>query len=370
MRIAVVGTRGIPASYSGFETCAEEVGSRLAARGHKVAVYGRSHHLRYHRTTYRGVRVIKLPTLRNKYLDTLVHTALSTLHAATSGFEVVLVCGVGSSPLAIIPRFTGSKVAINVDGLDWQREKWSAPAKRYLRLAEGLALRLGQAVITDSRAVQDYYRARYGATTHFIPYGAELHTNRPNGALRRFGLEAGKYLLYVGRLVPENCAHHLVDAFATLETDLKCVIVGDAPYAEHYIANLKSRAPSNVLFPGYVFGEDYWELNCNAFAYVFTSGAAGTHPALLEAMACGNCVIAQSTPTNHEVSADSALFYDGQIGASDLARQLRTIVASPELVAEYGARAQREIVTRYSWDQVTDAYESLFDELVHDRSVT
>lgn len=367
VRIAMVGTRGVPASYSGFETCAEEVGSRLARRGHTVTVYGRSHHLTYRRATFRGVRVVKLPTVRNKYLDTLVHSTLSTIHAAISRSDAVLVFGVGSSPVALIPRLTGSAVAINVDGLDWQREKWPAAARSYLRAAERLALAFGNAVITDSRAVQEYYRTRHGVSTQYIPYGAELRSDPPNGALRRLQLTPRKYLLYVGRLVPENCAHHLVEAFAQLDTDLKCVIVGDAPYAEDYIAKLKGRAGRNVIFPGYVFGEDYWELNCNAFAYVFTSGAAGTHPALLEAMACGNCVIAQETATNREVAAGSALYYDGRAGSGDLLRQLQRILTNPELVSQYGDRARSEVNARYSWERVTDAYEQLFAELIANR---
>lgn len=370
MRIAMVGTRGVPASYSGFETCAEEVGSRLALRGHTVAVYGRSHHLTYRRSTYRGVRVVRLPTIRNKYLDTMVHSTLSTVHAVLNRFDAVLVFGVGSSPVALIPRLTGGAVAINVDGLDWQREKWPASARAYLRVAERVALAFGNAVITDSRAVQEYYRTRYGAATQYIPYGAELRSDPPDGALRRLQLEPRRYLLYVGRLVPENCADHLVEAFGLLDTDLKCVIVGDAPYAEEYIAQLKGRAERNVIFPGYVFGDDYWELNCNAFAYVFTSGAAGTHPALLEAMACGNCVIAQETATNREVAGSSALYYDGRAGSSDLLRQLRHVIASPELVAEYGDRARSEVTARYSWDRVTDAYEDLFTALVANRDAS
>lgn len=367
MRIAMVGTRGVPASYSGFETCAEEVGSRLARRGHTVAVYGRSHHLAYRRSSYRGVRVIKLPTVPNKYLDTLVHSTLSTIHAALSRFDAVIVFGVGSSPVAFIPRLSGCAVAINVDGLDWQRGKWPVAAQRYLRAMERVALFVGEAVITDSRAVQEYYRTRHGATTHFIPYGAELRSDPPNGALRRLQLEPRKYLLYVGRLVPENCVDHLVDAFQRLDTDLKCVIVGDAPYAEEYIAGLKARAGHNVIFPGYVFGEDYWELNCNAFAYVFTSGAAGTHPALLEAMACGNCVIAQETATNREVAGGSALYYDGRAGSEDLLRQIRQVTTDPAVVTEYGERARGEVAARYSWERVTDAYELLFTDLVTNR---
>ena len=368
MRIAMVGTRGVPASYSGFETCVEEVGARLVERGHEVTVYCRSHHVRYDAPTYRGMRLVKLPTIPNKYLDTIAHTALSCLHLLPRRCDVAMMFIVGNSPLALVPRLAGKRVALNVDGLDWQREKWPPAAKRYLRLAERLATRLPHAVVTDSRVIEGYYLERYGLRTRYIPYGTAERLLPPDGTLERLGLEPRKYVLYVGRLVPENCIHHLVDAFARLDTDLKCVVVGDAPYVDDYIADLKRRAGPNVIFPGYLFGDGYWELNSNAYAYAFPKEASGTHPALLEAMACGNCVIANDTPSNLETGGDAILFYRGDAGADDLARQLRAVLASPDLVAEYGRRARRRVFERYSWERVTDDYEALFRELLVPRA--
>lgn len=367
MRIAMVGTRGIPASYSGFETCVEEVSARLVQRGHQVTVYCRSHHIAYPEPTYRGIRLVKLPTIRNKYLDTLVHTTLSCLHLAPRRCDVVLICIAGNSPAALIPRLAGKRVALHVDGLDWQREKWPPLAKRYIQGAEFLATKLPHAVVTDSHVIERHYREQYGRHTHFIPYGTAERLLPANGTLATLGLEPRKYVLYVGRLVPENCAHHLVDAFSQLATDFKCVVVGDAPYADDYIAALKRRAGPNVVFPGYVFGDGYWELNSNAYAYAFTSKASGTHPALLEAMACGNCVITHDTPTNREATGGATLRYDGTVGAVDLARQLRLVLQQPELVADYGARARQHIAAHYSWDRVTDDYELLFQALLRAR---
>jgi glycosyltransferase involved in cell wall biosynthesis len=360
----MVGTRGIPASYSGFETFVEELGARLVARGHRVTVYCRSHHIRHPAACYRGMRLVKLPTIRNKYADTIVHTVLSCLHLLPRRDDVVLMCIAGNSPAALIPRLAGKRVVLNVDGLDWQRDKWPPLAKRYLRCAEWLATKLPHAVVTDSRAVEQYYLARFGRRTHYIPYGTAERLLPPDGALARLGLEPGRYVLYVGRLEPENRIHHLVEAFAQLDTDLKCVIVGDAPYAGAYIAELKRRAGPNVLFPGYLFGDGYWELNSNACAYAFTSAASGTHPALLEAMACGNCVIVNDTPTNREAAGDAVLRYNDRDGAAALARQLRVVLADPALRADYGARARRHIAAHYSWERVTDSYEALFRGLL------
>jgi len=379
VRIAMVGTRGIPASYSGFETCVEELSARLVARGHQVTVYCRSHHIDYPEATYRGAHLVKLPTVRNKYLDTIVHTALSCLHLLSrrpdrpdrpGRPDVVMMFIAGNAPLALLPRLAGLPVALNVDGLDWQRDKWPGPAKRYIQFAEWAATKVPHAVVTDSRAVQRYYRARYGLATTCIAYGATARHPPPGATLARLGLEPGRYILYVGRLVPENCAHHLVDAFAALRDELppgmKAVIVGDAPYADDYIAALRARARDAgpaIVMPGYIFGEGYWELTSNAHAYAFTSGASGTHPALLEAMACGNCVIANAQATNAETGGDAVLFYDGEQGGVDLAGQLRRVFADPTLLDDYGARAAQRVAERYNWDRITDEYEALFRRL-------
>ena len=319
MRIAMVGTRGIPASYSGFETCVEELSARLVERGHRVTVYCRSHHITYPGATYRGAELVKLPTVRNKYLDTIVHTTLSCLHLLTDRHDMVMMFIAGNGPVAILPRLAGMPVALNVDGLDWQRDKWPGPAKRYIQFAEWLATKFPNAVVTDSRTVERYYLRRFGLPTdlHRLRRQSETRCRRAKRS-RRLGLEPGKYILYVGRLVPENCADHLVDAFAALGDELppgmKAVIVGDAPYAADYIAALRARAGDRIVLPGYIFGDGYWELTSNAYAYAFTSGASGTHPALLEAMAGGNCVIANATPTNAETGGDAVLYYDGESG--------------------------------------------------------
>jgi glycosyltransferase involved in cell wall biosynthesis len=374
MKIALLGTRGIPSSYSGFETCAEELGARLVERGHQVTVYCRSHHIRYAEPTYRGIRLIKLPTIPNKYLDTLVHSFLSSLHALGQGYDICLYFIAGNSPVTFIPRLAGSRTALNVDGLDWKRQKWNAFAKRYIRFAEYLATKLPNAVVTDSRAVQQYYRETYRAETNFIAYGADVTPLPPGKYLQRFGLAPRQYILYVGRLVPENCAHHLTQAMQGLKTDMKCVIVGDAPYAEKYIAELKASVASagpQVVFTGYLFGEGYRELGSNAFAFVETSEVGGTHPALLEAMAFGNCVIANDTPENLETIGSAGLSYRGAGGADALRQVLRGLLDAPEVQIEGFRRSAFErAVSEYSWAHITDQYEQLFTRLTQRRGMT
>src|SRR5215831_9902042 len=334
LRIAMLGTRGIPASYSGFETCVEELGRRLADRGHDVTVYCRRPHISYPGAAYLGMRLVKLPTIQSKHLDTIVHAFLSSLHALGMRYDVALYFNVGVSPVAWIPRLGRQRVVLNVDGLDWKRRKWGRVARWYIRSCERWATRFPQRVVTDSRRVQQYYRQRYGAKSSYIAYGAEPTNVAPGAHLRRHGLEPRRYVLFVGRLVPENCAHHLLEAFTGLSTDLRCVIVGDAPYAAAYIRSLKASTDPRVIFTGYLFGDGYRELLSNAYCFVETSEVGGTHPALLEAMAAGTCVVVNDTPENLETIADAGFSYHGDMGASGLRDVLGTLLKDSSLVAD------------------------------------
>lgn len=366
MKIAFVGTRGVPASYSGFEIFVEELGARLAERGHEVVVYCRSHHIKYEGREYRGMRLVKLWTLANKYLDTMVHSLLSMFHAVVRERpDVIYVCGQGNALTLLIPKIYGIPAIINVDGPDWERQKWGRFASWFLKKSEKVAVDLANVVIADSRAVQDYYRRNYNADTTFIAYGADIPSERPgNGTLEKFGLKDRDYFLFVGRLVPENCADHLVRAFEKLKTDKKCVVVGDAPYAESYIASLKATDNPNVIFTGYVFGDGYRELGSHAYVHCLTSEVGGTHPALVEAMAFGNCVIVNDIPTNLETIGDAGISYKGREGAESLAEALQWTLDHPEEVEALRGKARERVRTEYSWDVITGRYEELFGRLV------
>jgi glycosyltransferase involved in cell wall biosynthesis len=363
LRIGILGTRGVPASYSGFETCAEELGARLAARGHAVTVYCRVPHIVYPGTSYRGMRLVKLSTIRRKHFDTIAHTCLSSLHALGMRYDIALYFNVGNSPVTWIPRLAGQRVVLNVDGLDWKRRKWGRFARWYIRACERWAARLPHRVVTDSRRVQQYYRERHGVASTYIAYGAEPISVPPGPHLRRYGLEPRRYVLFVGRLVPENCVHHLVEAFRDLVTDLNCVIVGDAPYAAEYIRSLRAAAGPRALFTGYLFGEGYRELLSSAYCFVETSEVGGTHPALLEAMAAGRCVVVNDTPENLETIDDAGFSYPGEMGPAGLRTVLERLLKDPALVAEQGARAFERVRAHYSWERITDQYEQLFRDM-------
>ncbi|HEX6509785.1 MAG TPA: glycosyltransferase [Chloroflexota bacterium] len=363
MRIAFIGTRGVPARYSGFETFVEQLGARLVDRGHQVTVYARRHHTGGQDRSYRGMRLVQTAGIATKHLDTISHTFVSCLHAFFQPYDLVVMCISGNAPLVLIPRLRGTKIVLNVDGSDWRRKKWGRLARTYIKLSEWFSVHLPDATVTDSHVMHRYYLERFGVDTECISYGSDMPPPDQEGTLARLGLEPRRYLLLVGRLVPENCAHHLVDAFERLDSPLRCVIVGDAPYQDAYIADLKRRGP-NVLFTGYLFGDGYRELMHNAYAVVLCTEVGGTHPALLEAMAAGNCVVVNDTPANLEVIGQAGIPYHGEQGSECLLTVLQKLIRDESTVERYRGLAYVRAQSQYTWEAITDQYESLFGRLV------
>ena len=363
MKVAILGTRGIPASYSGFETAAEQLASRLSARGHEVVVYCRPHVVDPSLREHKGARLVHLPTVRNKYLDTFAHTLASSVHAALATKpDVALFFIAGNAPMCRVTRWAGIPTVINVDGLDSDRSKWPPFAKAYLRFAERNAPRWADTALTDSHAVADVFEQRYGQRIGVVPYGVEDPRESPVGTLERLGLEPRRYILFVGRLEPENNPHVLVEAFSRISAaaarDMKLVVVGGAPYADEYIRTVHRRGDPRVLFPGYVFGPGYWELQRNAYLFCAPTEVGGTHPVILEAMAAGNCVLVNDHTPNVETVGDAGVTFSGEEGVPSLVAQLERLLADPGTVEALRGRA-RERARRYSWEAVTDQYEEL-----------
>jgi glycosyltransferase involved in cell wall biosynthesis len=354
MRIALLGTRGIPASYGGFETFAEELSVRLAERGHEVTVYCRSP---YPEQTYRGVKLRYMPTIRHKYFDTIAHTGLSTLDALKRHFDVMLYCNAANAVYTWMPRVLGTPTALNVDGLERHRKKWNRIAKNWYLVSEWLSTWCCSEVVTDADRIREYYFERYGKDSTFIPYGAELGKAKGSGVLESLGLEPGKYFLYVSRMEPENNALLVRQAFERVETDLKLALIGSAPYAADYIREVKATSDPRIVIPGAIYGEGYRQLQSQCFAYIHATEVGGTHPALIEAMGCGAMVLYLTTPENEEAAGDAAIPFT----AANICEQLQWAAGVAESERRnWGRAAQRRVEERYSWEAVTDAYEKLF----------
>jgi len=366
LRIAFLGTRGVPATYSGFETFVEQLGARLVERGHQVTVFNRYPFVPLRAREYRGMRIIRLRTIQRKSLDTLVHTFLSCLWLPLIQPDVVYICGVGNAIFCGMVRLMGIPVVINVDGEDWARKKWSGFAVKWLRASEAWACRLADAVIADAKVIQDRYKRDYRTETVLIPYGAEVRLEEEGiETLKKFGLEPRKYVLFVGRMVPENRADLLIEAFRAVPraSGVKVAIVGDAPYSDEYKKALVAMADDRVVFTGYAFDAAYRELSRHCLFYVLASGVEGTRPVLLDQMGFGNCVVVRDTAANSAVIADAGVKFENAREKDSLAETLNSLIEHPDVVEEYRGKAVARVKDAFGWGGVTDQYEDLFRKL-------
>jgi glycosyltransferase involved in cell wall biosynthesis len=353
LHIALLGTRGIPARYGGFETFAEELSTRLVERGHKVTVYCRERHAG---ESYRGVRLRYLPTLRHKYFDTLAHTFVSTLDLIFRRADVALYCNAANALFTLLARMAGIPVALNVDGLERKRKKWNALARGWYRLSELLATVCPDVVVTDAAHIAEYYSRGYERDSVFIPYGAPLGRLETSATLAPLGLEPGRYFLYVSRFEPENNALLVRQAFERLETPLRLALIGDAPYASAYIRAVRDTRDPRIVIPGAIYGQGYHELQSHSFAYIHATEVGGTHPALIEAMGRGALVLYLRTPENEEVAGGVGIAFEPDTLTARLGAALELGEGERERLRRAALERARE---RYGWDPVTTAYERL-----------
>lgn len=358
MRIAIVGTRGIPARYGGFETFAEELSTRLVQRGHQVAVYCRQP---FPDRVYRGVCRYELPTIRHKYLDTPVHAFLSSLHLLRHRPDVALYCNAATAVFTLLPRIVGIPVALNVDGVERKRRKWNLLGKAWYWISEWLSTWCPNSVISDALTIQRYYLERFGKPTTYIPYGAHIGPLETTRALQQLGLERRRYFLYVSRMEPENNALLVRQAFERVRTDLRLVLVGDAPYAQRYIRKVRDTQDPRILFPGAIYGTGYHELLSHCYAYIHATEVGGTHPALVEAMGRGCLILYLETEENREVAGGAGIPFRPY----NLSERIQEVLHYSEAEADrFRQRAIERARERYNWDSITEAYEKLFDQLV------
>ena len=363
LRIAMLGSRGIPHTYSGYEVFIGEVGPRLVERGHEVTVYCRKSLFRERPKTHKGVHLIYLPCIATKTMETLTHTLVSMCDVMIRGIDVIFVVNVANAFLCLVPRLVGKRVAINVDGLDWKRDKWGPVVKKYFYWNAKYVGRIcPKGVVTDAREMQRIYLEEFGTRSVSIVYGANIERSSKPEVVREYGLEPFQYYLILSRMVPENNADLIVRAFERLRTSRILAIAGDANYRSAFVDRLKQTRDGRVRFIGHIGNPDHVkELHCNAYAYVHGHSLGGTNPSLLTALGSGNCVLALNTPFNAEVLQDYGILFEHN--PLDLAAKLQHIEDRPGVAAQYRTRAPRRIREAYTWEKITDQYEELFLQL-------
>jgi len=358
MRLAILGCRGIPARYGGFETFAEEIAIRLVDRGFSVTVYCQGTAPEPH-LAYKGVDLQYIPAPKLGKFDQLAWD-LRCLWHARSGYDVVYLLGYGASILCWLPRLFGSQMWINTDGIEWARTKWKWWQRWYVQFSEMVATLTASRLITDSASVAAYFRKRYKhlPAVNTIAYGAYPVVERPDeNWLSELQLVPGEYYLTVCRLEPENHILEIIEGFKQSRSHCPLIIVGDHTLSSRYINQLLTYAGNGVRFIGAVY--DPARLRALRYfcrAYLHGHSVGGTNPSLLEAMACGNLVIAHDNPFNREVLRDAGLYFSDPREASAQFKSLDNAEVDP---APLKFEAVEIIKQSYTWDLVTDAYEEL-----------
>lgn len=364
MRFAMIGTRGVPARYGGFETAVEEIGSRLVARGHEVVVYCRNagsdrpaHHL--------GMELVHLPAAHRKSLETLSHTALSVAHlvAQGPGTDAAIVFNAANAPFVPALRARGVPVAVHVDGLEWKRSKWQGAGRRYYRVVEGLAVRWADALIADAEGIAQYYASEFRAPTELIAYGAPIQEQPGSDRLPELDLSPLGYHVVVARFEPENHVREIVAGYTRSTARLPLVVVGSAPYSSTYTAEIEALAAADprVRLLGGIWDQDQLDqLYANALTYLHGHSVGGTNPSLLRAMGAGTAVLAHDVSFNREVLGGWGRFFDGP-GA--VRRLLEEAECQPGRMVATGAALREHARQRYDWDDVAMRYESMLGRL-------
>ena len=366
VKVAFIGGRGVVGKYSGVETFYEQVGKRLTAKGHKITAYCRSY-FTPDQPSYAGICIVRLPTIRSKHLETFVHTLLSTLHACFSDFEIVHYHTLGPSLFSFIPRLFGKKTVVTVQGLDWQRRKWSWFARSLLKAGEWASAHFPDQTIVVSRTLEDYYRQRYRKPVAYIPNGTVIRSQRAGTALQRFGLSAGNYVLFMGRLSPEKNCDLLIEAFEQIKTPMKLVFAGGSSHTDAYVSALRSHESDGIRFLGWLAGNDLEEVLTNAALFVLPSDMEGLSLALLDAMGAGLCVLASDVPENREVIANAGFtFSRGDL--LHLCQMLTMLLSEGHIRESAGRRARERVLENYLWERVTSGLERVYAEALSAKS--
>ncbi|HZQ22921.1 MAG TPA: glycosyltransferase [Terriglobales bacterium] len=363
LRIAFVGGRGVVSKYSGIEACYEEVGKRLVAMGHEVTIYCRTY-FTPNTDEYEGMRLVRLPTIRSKHLETAVHTLLSSVHSMFSRNQIVHYHALGPALFSFLPRLTGKKTAVTVQGLDWQRKKWGPIARAVLQLGEKAAISFPNLTVVVSKTLHAYYASRYRAVPSFIPNGTDVYPRITAKQILKWELQPGKYILFLGRFSPEKNCELLIDAYEKLDTPVKLVLAGGSSHCDDYAWNLRKRENERIRILDWVFGESLLELLTNAMLFVLPSDLEGLSLALLDAMGAGICVLTSDIAENRELVDDGAGFTFRRGDRDDLARMLRLLICDPQVRMAAGQRAQERVRTGYLWRKITQEHERAYLRLI------
>lgn len=369
MKIAIIGIRGIPFTYSGFEVFAEELAVGLAKKNHQLTVYCRKNYFKNKISNYKGVRLVYLPTVKTKYFETVIHSFFSSLHACLFGnYDLIYFLGVSNAPFTLLPRFFGIKTLINIDGLDWKREKWNFIGKFFLKSCEFLVLLLPTATITDSQYIKNYYSKKYNRAIKYFPYGFFKSSNKKIRSLKKFVLIKKQYLIWVGRFVPDNHLQEIIIAFKKIKTNYKLLIVGDDIYQSQYKKYILDliKNDDRIIVTGFLPHNECAYFMKNALVYIETKRSGGTHPSLIDAMGLGCLIVSNNHEANKLIIENNGFYYSIRDPIKSLKKILETIInwKDYDKIKKIKSDIKKRAKIQYSWKKIINSYEEFLFNLV------
>jgi len=370
MKIAIIGIRGLPSTYSGFETFISELAPRLRDKGNEVTIYCRKSLYNNRPLEYLGMKMIYLPSIENKFFSTLTHSLLSIIHATFHKFDIVFVVNAANGIFGIIPRVFGKKSILNVDGMEWLRPKWNNLGKWFFKTSARLGTKFYNKIVTDAEEMHRLYAKDFGIDSTYIAYGANIEKSEDPTVLDLYGLKPDDYYLIASRLVPDNNADIILKGFLKSNSKKTLAIAGGANYKgniveKKFYEKLVSISNDKVKFLGHVSNPRHIiELHCNAFAYIHGHKYGGINPALLKALGCGNLVLANNTPFNSEVLENGKYGVLFEEKEEDIAQKIAIVENNSELVEKYRKSAKERIRTNFTWEKITEQYIELFENML------
>jgi len=363
MKIAIIGTRGVPARYGGFETIAEALSTGLVKKGHVVFVYCRKGNIPESPKKYQGINLVYTSYFTNKYLGTFSHVFFSITHAIFQKYDIALVFNVGVAPLCALLKLFNIKVILNVDGFEWYRKKWKWFAKIYFIFCALIAKFIVNEIITDSKDVQSYYQRKLSTKTTYITNGAYVSTVADNKILKKFNVLPYEYFFTASRLVPENNIDLMIRTYININTKKLFLIAGGSSYSDNYENKINEAINDRIVMLGPIYNPvELAVLHTFCYAYIHGNDAGGTSLGLLKALGYGNCVLTINTHSNKEVVGDSAILYDKSV--LGLAQKIEYVLKNPKKVKVYRIKARERVRRKYTWNKIIDLYEKLFNEVL------
>lgn len=373
IRIAIAGIRGLPSTYSGYETFIAELAPRLVRRGHHVTVYCRKPLFDERPPEWQGIKLIYLPSLEHKAFSTLSHSLLAITHATFSDHDILFVVNAANGMFGFIPRLARKPSVLNVDGMEWLRPKWNRLAKWVFYTSAKLGTWFYDEIVTDAEEMHRLYAKEFGIDSEYIAYGANIETSTDPTVVRQYGLEPRGYYLIASRLIPDNNADLIVEAVVKSGVGRILAIAGGADYKGNkieraFISKLRALGGDKVKFLGHINSPEHVkELHCHCYAYIHGHQYGGINPSLLKALGYGNMILALNTPYNAEVLDNGryGILYEKNV--EDLARKIADIDRDENRAEEFRRRAPDRIRERFTWDLITDQYEQLFSRVIQQR---